>query len=136
MPKRSVLEGDDDGKGHPWKVQKDETRKDSCNVFYGDGFHEKLRMQTVEVTSVEAVKSKIHAHREKKRLAEAEGGGGGKGKRAKAAADADAAEAKEGGFAADSQTRDRKSADCMNLQRTGPRLRRRASDNEEEQGSG
>ena len=115
MPKRSVLEGDDDGKGHPWKVQKDETRKDSCNVFYGDGFHEKLRMQTVEVTSVEAVKSKIHAHREKKRLAEAEGGGGGKGKRAKAAADADAAEAKEGGFAADSQTRDRKSVDHMNL---------------------
>ena len=76
MPKtkRSVLEGDDDGEGHPWKVLKDNTY---CNVFYGVGFHEKLRMQKAEVTSVEAVKSKIHAHREKKRLAEAEGGGGG-----------------------------------------------------------
>ena len=110
--KRSVLEGDDDGEGHPWKALKDKTY---CNVFYGAGFHEKLRMQKAEVTSVEAVKSKIHAHREKKRLAEADGGGGGKGKKARAEAAAIAAEAEEGGFAADSQTRDRKSADYMNL---------------------
>ena len=110
--KRSVLEGDDDGEGHPWKALKDKTY---CNVFYGAGFHEKLRMQKAEVTSVEAVKGKIHAHREKKRLAEADGGGGGKGKKARAEAAAIAAEAEEGGFAADSQTRDRKPADYMNL---------------------
>jgi hypothetical protein len=53
----------------------------------------------------------IQEDRGEKRRAEAEGGGGGKGKRARAEAVANAAEAEEGGFAADSQTRDRKPAD-------------------------
>ena len=113
MPKRKtrIFEGTDDGEDNPWKVL------ESYHVFYGPGFHAvfKINKPDREGLTEERVLFMIQKHRGDKRPAEAEGGGGGKGKRARAEAAANAAEAEEGGFAADSQTHDRKIADYMNL---------------------
>ena len=109
--KKTRFEGTNGGDNYPWKVLK------SYLVCYGPGYHSTFYINAANQKDLteDGVLLMIGKHSADKRPAEAEGGGGGKGKRARAEAAANVAEAEEGGFAAVTQTRDRKSPDYMNL---------------------
>ena len=84
-PKRPLLQGEDDGEGHTWKVLRG--RDGLIDIFYGRGSASKLRLRNEDKKSTpteELVLKRISEHRAKRRQAD-EGGGGGGGKKAKGA---------------------------------------------------
>ena len=119
MPRQAtpLLEGHD-SEGKPWKLLA------NYRVYYGQGFHKYLYINKPEqkdITKesiVEKISKKEEAEKEKKRKqssAAEEAADGNEKKMRRSADEVTLMEAEEGGFAADSQTRDRKSADYMNL---------------------
>ena len=86
MPKskRSVLEGGDDGEGHPWKVVKDKGA--AIFVMYGKGWHATFRLKKDDQKTApteQLVLQRIAEHRDTKRKQQDDDEGGGGGKNAK-----------------------------------------------------
>ena len=86
MPKskRSVLEGEDDGEGHPWKVVKDKGA--AIFVMYGKGWHATFRLKKDDQKTApteQLVLQRIAEHRDAKRKQQDDDEGGGGGKKAK-----------------------------------------------------
>ena len=68
--KRSVLEGEDDGEGHSWKVLK--ANGGAVDVYYGKGGHAKFQLKKADKTAptehlVRIVLQRIAEHRDAKR---------------------------------------------------------------------
>ena len=82
--KRSVLEGGDDGEGHPWKVVKDKGA--AIFVMYGKGWHATFRLKKDDQKTApteQLVLQRIAEHRDAKRKQQDDDEGGGGGKKAK-----------------------------------------------------
>ena len=82
-PKRPLLQGDDGGDGHSWKVVK---AQKAVNVFYGDGFHSTFTLKKEDQTTApteQLVLQRIAEHRDAKRKQQDDDKGGGGGKKAK-----------------------------------------------------
>jgi hypothetical protein len=82
--KRSVLEGGDDGEGHPWKVVKDKGA--AIFVMYGKGWHATFRLKKDDQKTApteQLVLQRIAEHRDTKRKQQDDDEGGGGGKKAK-----------------------------------------------------
>ena len=82
--KRSVLEGGDDGEGHPWKVVKDKGA--AIFVMYGKGWHATFRLKKDDKKTAlteQLVLQRIAEHRDAKRKQQDDDEGGGGGKKAK-----------------------------------------------------
>ena len=82
-PKRPLLQGDDGGDGHSWKVVK---AQKAVNVFYGEGFHSTFRLKKEDQKTApteQLVLQRIAEHRDAKRKQQDDDEGGGGGKKAK-----------------------------------------------------
>ena len=82
-PKRPLLQGDDGGDGHSWKVVK---AQKAVNVFYGEGFHSTFTLKKEDQTTApteQLVLQRIAEHRDAKRKQQDDDEGGGGGKTAK-----------------------------------------------------
>ena len=78
-PTKRLLQGNDDGEGHRWKVLR--ASNNAIDVFYGRGGDSKfqLKKEDKKVPPTEQlVLQRICEHRREKRRQRAEGGGGGK----------------------------------------------------------
>ena len=82
-PKRPLLQGDDGGDGHSWKVVK---AQKAVNVFYGEGFHSTFRLKKEDQKTApteQLVLQRIAEHRDAKRKQQDDDEGRGGGKKAK-----------------------------------------------------
>ena len=82
-PKRPLLQGDDGGDGHSWKVVK---AQKAVNVFYGKGFNSTFTLKKEDQTTApteQLVLQRIAEHRDTKRKQQDDDEGGGGGKKAK-----------------------------------------------------
>ena len=82
--KRPVLEGEDDGEGHSWKVLK--ANGGAVDVYYGKGGHAKFQLKKADKKTApteELVLQRIAEHRDAKRKQQDDDEGGGGGKKAK-----------------------------------------------------
>ena len=82
--KRPVLEGEDDGEGHSWKVLK--ANGGVVDVYYGEGGHAKFQLKKADKKTApteELVLQRIAEHRDAKRKQQDDDEGGGGGKKAK-----------------------------------------------------
>ena len=81
--KRPVLEGEDDGEGHSWKVLK--ANGGAVDVYYGKGGHAKFQLKKADKTAPteQLVLQRIAEHRDAKRKQQDDDEGGGGGKKAK-----------------------------------------------------
>ena len=82
--KRPVLEGEDDGEGHSWKVLK--ANGGAVDVYYGEGGHAKFQLKKADKKTApteELVLQRIAEHRDAKRKQQDDDEGGGGGKKAK-----------------------------------------------------
>ena len=81
--KRPVLEGEDDGEGHSWKVLK--ANGGAVDVYYGKGGHAKFQLKKADKTTPieQLVLQRIAEHRDAKRKQQDDDEGGGGGKKAK-----------------------------------------------------
>ena len=82
-PKRPLLQGDDGGDGHSWKVVK---AQKAVNVFYGKGFNSTFTLKKEDQTTApteQLVLQRIAEHRDAKRKQQDDDEGGGGGKKAK-----------------------------------------------------
>ena len=82
-PKRPLLQGDDGGDGHSWKVVK---AQKAVNVFYGEGFHSTFTLKKEDQTTApteQLVLQRIAEHRDAKRKQQDDDEGRGGGKTAK-----------------------------------------------------
>ena len=80
----SVLEGEDYGEGHPWKVVKDKGA--AINVMYGKGWDATFRLKKDDQKTApteQLVLQRIAEHRDAKRKQQDDDEGGGGGKKAK-----------------------------------------------------
>ena len=79
-PKRPLLQGDDGGDGHSWKVVK---AQKAVNVFYGKGFNSTFTLKKEDQTTApteQLVLQRIAEHRDAKRKHQDDDkGGGGRG---------------------------------------------------------
>jgi len=81
--KRPVLEGEDDGEGHSWKVLK--ANGGTVDVYYGKGGHARFQLKKADKTTPieQLVLQRIAEHRDAKRKQQDDDEGGGGGKKAK-----------------------------------------------------
>ena len=82
-PKRPLLQGDDGGDGHSWKVVK---AQKAVNVFYGKRFNSTFRLKKEDQKTApteQLVLQRIAEHRDAKRKQQDDDEGGGGGKTAK-----------------------------------------------------
>ena len=82
-PKRPLLQGDDGGDGHSWKVVK---AQKAVNVFYGKGFNSTFTLKKEDQKTApteQLVLQRIAEHRDAKRKQQDDDEGGGGGKKAK-----------------------------------------------------
>ena len=82
-PKRPLLQGDDGGDGHSWKVVK---AQKAVNVFYGKGFNSTFTLKKEDQTTApteQLVLQRIAEHRDAKRKQQDDDEGRGGGKTAK-----------------------------------------------------
>ena len=81
--KRPVLEGEDDGEGHSWKVLK--ANAGTVDVYYGKGGHARFQLKKADKTAPteQLVLQRIAEHRDTKRKQQDDDEGGGGGKKAK-----------------------------------------------------
>ena len=82
-PKRPLLQGDDGGDGHSWKVVK---AQKAVKVFYGKGFNSTFTLKKEDQTTApteQLVLQRIAEHRDAKRKQQDDDEGGGGGKKAK-----------------------------------------------------
>ena len=89
-PKRPLLQGDDGGDGHSWKVVK---AQKAVNAFHGKGFNSTFTLKKEDQTTApteQLVLQRIAEHRDAKRKQQddEEGGGGKKAKGTRLAAEA------------------------------------------------
>ena len=76
-PKRPLLQGDDGGDGHSWKVVK---AQKAVNVFYGEGFNSTFMLKKEDQTTApteQLVLQRIAEHRDAKRKQQDDDGRGG-----------------------------------------------------------
>ena len=82
--KRPVLEGEDDGEGHSWKVLK--ANGGAVDVYYCKGGHAKFQLKKADKKTApteQLVLQRIAEHRDAKRKQQDDDEGGGGGKKAK-----------------------------------------------------